>query len=255
MGATAMVPGQVDGWNPIPDPEELFSTGIPDFDRLLGGGLRRGSMTLFGMDETVDLEDLDLLLRPTYLNFLYQSRGVIAVLPSRDSPHAFRSRLTRYATRRRFDSRVRVVDYAGEDEGLSYVVNVRGPSTDPKKTARAIAQMVAAERAVRGNRKRPFIELTAYEVFDTLMGSEAALRMYYHGIKRVRQLGNLGIGLLGPGVGCAAGVRRMSDSEFELHRDEVGLVIRGLRPRFSRHLVLSDVRAGPPHVALVPQPS
>lgn len=252
MSASGRAPKNVDSWNPIRDREEYFSTGIPDFDRLLGGGFRQGSMTLLGMDETVGLEDLDLVLFPTYLNFLYQSRGMIAVLPSRDSPHAFRSRLIRYATRRRFDGRVRVVDYAGEDEGLSYVVNLRGPSSNPKVKERAIAQMVAAERAVQGSRKKPFIELTAYEVFDTLMGSEAALRMFYHGIKRVRQLGNLGIGLLGPGLGCAAGVRRMSDTEFALHREEVGLVIRGVRPVFSDHVVSVDPRAGSPHIAFVP---
>lgn len=255
MRAAGKVPKNANDWNPIRDPEEFFSTGIPDFDRLLDGGFRRGSMPLLEMDETVGLEDLDLLLFPTHLNFLYQSRGMITVLPSRDSPHAFRSRLTRFATRRRFDGRVRVVDYAGDDEGLSYVVNIRGPSSNSKATERAIAPMEAAERAVRGNRKKAFIELTAFEVFDTLMGPEAALRMFFHGIKRVRQPGNLGIGLLGPGLGCAAGVRRMVDTAFALHREEVGLVIRGVHPAFSGHVVSPDPRAGLPRVAFVPKPS
>lgn len=250
---------EADGWEPMPDSDERFSSGIADFDRLLGGGFRRGSMALFAVDETVELGDLDLLLVPTYLNFLYQSRGMIAVLPSRDSPHRFRSRLTRHVTRRRFDSRVRIVDYAGEDEGLSYVVNIRapldGPSSDPKVRDRAIAQMVAAEKAVRGSRKKPFLELTSMEVFDTLLGTETALRMYYHGIKRTRQMGNLGIGLLAPGLGCAAGVRRMADTEFEVRREEVGLVVRGVRPAFPGHVVTIDAHGGAPHVGFVPRPA
>ncbi|MGA7750944.1 MAG: gas vesicle protein GvpD basic region 2 domain-containing protein, partial [Gallionella sp.] len=86
---------KANGWKPIPDPEGRYSTGIADFDRLLGGGFQRGSVALFGMDETVGLEDLDLLLFPTFLNMLYQSRGMIAILPSRDSPHDFRARMTR----------------------------------------------------------------------------------------------------------------------------------------------------------------
>ena len=52
---------QASGWNPIPDPEGRYSTGVIDFDRLLGGGLPRGSLALFAMDESVGLEDLDLL--------------------------------------------------------------------------------------------------------------------------------------------------------------------------------------------------
>lgn len=258
MPAAGKTPKNGDAWIPIRDPETYFSTGIIDFDRLLGGGFQRGSVALFGLDETVGREDLDLLLLPTLLNFLYQSRGIIAVLPSRDSPHDFRARLTQFVTRRRFDSRVRVVDYVGEDEGHSYVVSMKGmhrPSQLRKKEiASAVAKLEVAERAAAGSRKNPIIELTAFEVFETLMGVDTALRMYFHGIKRVRMVGNLGIGLLGPGLGCAAGVRRMVDSEFALHRDEVGLVIRGIRPSFPGHVVTVDSKASPPHVAFVPRP-
>ena len=242
------------GWEPISDPEGRYSSGIADFDRLLGGGFQRGSVALFTLDETVGLEDVDLLLFPTYLNFLYQSRGILAVLPSLDSPHGFRARLTRYATRRRFDTRVRVVEYIGEDHGLSYVANMADAEANPLSKKAAVARIVAAERAVRGNRERPFIELNAFEVFDTLMGSEKALKMFYYGIKRARHLNNLVLGLLAPGVGCAAGVRRMSDTEFLLHRDDVGLVVRGARPPFPSFVVTADPVQGPPHVAFVPRP-
>jgi hypothetical protein len=242
-----------EGWNPIPDPEGRYSTGIADFDRILGGGFQRGRYALFSLDETVGTEDLDLVLFPTMLNVLYHSRGIVAMLPSRDSPGDFRTRLTRFVTRRRFDSRVRVTDYIGEDEGAPYVVNMN--ISGPKARAAATAKMVAAEKAVQGNRKKPFLELTAFEVFDTLMGSEPATRLFFQGIKRVRMMGNLGIGLLGPGLGCAAGVRRMVHTEFALHRNEVGLIIRGVRPAFPSYVVTSDLQTGPPHVALVPQPS
>jgi hypothetical protein len=263
MRAPTMIPQSAIGWEPIPDPEDRFSTGTIDFDRLVGGGFQRGSLALFRMDETVGTEDLDLLLFPTLLNALYQSRGVMAILPSRDSPHDFRARLTRHVTRRRFDSRVRIMDYVGEDEGPPYVVTMNSKIPDPtrrplqssKERAAAVAKAVAAERAVQGHHTKPFIELVAFEVFETLMGAEPAMRTYFHGVKRTRQMGNLGIGLLGPGLGCAAGVRRMADTEFELRREEVGLIIRGVRPSFSSCVVTGDPQAGPPHVAFVPKPS
>ncbi len=251
------------GWTPIPDPADRFSTGVPDFDRLLGGGFGRGTMALFLLDETVRREDLDLLLFPPLLNMLYHSRGIIAVLPARDSPHDFRARLTRYVTRRRFDSRVRVMDYVGEDEGPPYVVTLGEGSPlgnderrkNPRVRRAALAKVVTAEREAQGGRGKPFVELVAFEVFETLMGAETALRLYYQGVKRVRQLGNLGIGLLGPGLGCAAGVRRMVDTEFSLHRDEVGLLIKGLNPGFPTCVVTPDPVRGLPHVAFVPRPN
>jgi hypothetical protein len=262
MRESAKPSARPDGWTPLPDPDGRYSTGIADFDRLLGGGFPRGSMALFGMEETVGTEDLDLLLLPTLLNLLYQSRGIIAVLPSRDSPHDFRARLTRYVTRRRFDSRVRVVDYVGEDEGPPYVVNLRihpespeGHGSPAKSQKVAMAKMVQAEKAAQGSRKRSFLELHAFEVLNMLVGAEKAARMFFYGIKRARNAQNLVIGLLGPGLACAAAVRRMADTEFELRRDEMGLLIRGVRPSFPSYVVTADRERGPPHVQFVPRPS
>ncbi len=261
VGPSPRTGPEATGWNPIADPEGRFSSGIPDFDRLLGGGFRRGSLALFETDESVGLEDLDLLLFPAYLNALYQSRGMVAILPARDSPHDFRARLTRYLTRRRFDSRVRIFDYVGEDQGLSYVVTVGNPDADPirprrdpKEKQRAIGQAVAAEKAAQGGRGRPFLEVVAFEVFETLLGTEDALKLFYRGVKRTRTLGNLGIGILGPGLGCAAGVRRMADTQFSLRRDDFGLLVRGVRPQFPNHVVIPDPAAGLPHASFVPPP-
>ncbi len=253
MRVRATAASEETGWVPTNDPEGRYSSGIPDLDRLIGGGFRRGSETLFTLDETVDLEDLDLILFPIFLNFLYQSRGIIAVLPSRDSPHAFRGRLTRYATRRRFDTRVRVVDYFGEDHGLSYVVNL-AKEGEPIPRQRAIQKMVAAEKEAQGGHKKPIIEYTAFEAFETGMGAEAALKSTSYGIKRVKIVGNLGIGLLRPGLGMSAGVRSAADAEFALHRDDVGLIIRGVRPSFPSFVVTADRVKGLPYVSFVPQP-
>lgn len=261
MPSGTKTPPRAGGWKPIADPEGRYSTGIADFDRLLGGGFPKGSFALFSMDETVGLEDLDLLLFPTYLNMLFHSRGIMAILPSRDSPHGFRARMTRFVTRRRFDSRVRIMEYVGEDEGPPYVVSLASKGglpdarhADPKERKRAIAKVVAAEKVAQGGRKKTFLELTAFEVFETLMGVDKAMQMFFYGMKRTRGVGNLGIGLLGPGLRCAAGVRRLADTEFDLHRDDVGLIIRGVRPSFSRYVVSPDLHDGPPHVAFVPRP-
>ena len=127
--------------------------------------------------------------------------------------------------------------------------------SSPKEKRVALAKVVAAERAVRGGRGKRFLEVTAFEVFDTLLGPEKASQRFFHGVKRTRQIGNLGVRILGPGLRCAAAVRRMMDTEFALHRDDVGLIIRGVRPAFSSYVVTRDLYAGPPHLAFVPRPS
>ncbi|HEY6238570.1 MAG TPA: gas vesicle protein GvpD basic region 2 domain-containing protein [Thermoplasmata archaeon] len=248
-------------WTVSPDSTERFSTGIPDLDRLLGGGLRRGSLALCNLDATVDPTDHELLLTPMLLNFLHQSNGVIAVLPSRQSPHAFRAHLTRWVSRRRFDSRVRVVDYVGEDSGAPYVVGIDGGSaTKGSPKARRLrgradmAKMQLAETAVRGARSRMFLEMMAFEIAEILFGPEKAGRMFLHGIKRTREVGNLCLGMLRPGLGCGDTVRGMADIEFTLHRDDLGLGLRGIRPRFPNHLVAFEPQRGEPYVSLTRAP-
>jgi hypothetical protein len=244
-------------WTPTPDTSERFSTGIPDFDRLLGGGYPRGAMTLFEVDHSVGPSEWTRLLAPALLNFLYQSRGVIAVLPSRQSPHEFRDDLTKWVSRRRFDTRVRVVVYTGEDDDLPYVVSLRDPPESKKVSkaklrSRHMQKMVVAEVAAKGVRTKPIVELMSFEIPDMMFGSSVASRMFLLGTKRVRIVGNLMLGILRPGVGCADVVRGMADATVALGTNEHGVTVRGIRPAFPTHLAVVDPRRGPPHVSFVP---
>lgn len=257
--------GNEPGWVPIEDAEGRYSSGIPDLDRLLGGGYVRGGLALFNIDPSVGPEDEDLVFTPLYLNFLYQSRGMIAVLPSRDTPHGFRARVTRYASRRRFDSRVRIVVYVDEDTDAPYVVylpvggrnEAGGKATEAQRERQVqegMQKMLAAEKAAQGERKRSFLEVNAFEVVETVLGAETATRMFFHGVKRARAVGNLVVGRVRPGLRCAEAVRAMADAELELRRDDVGVVIRGIRPRFPPHVLVTDRALGAPHAMLVPSP-
>jgi hypothetical protein len=248
-------------WIALPDSEERFSTGIADLDRLLGGGFARGSMALFRVDETIGPADRELMLTPTLLNFLFHSNGVMAVLPARESPHGFRNHLTKWVGRRRFDTRVRVIDYVGEDTEAPYVVSLTGVrklrdagSKHDRARSKELQKMVAAEKAVRGTRSKVFLEMVSFEIMDTIVGPEMAANMFLHGIKRSRIVGNLCLGIMRPGLGCTDAVRAMADAEFVLHRDDVGLTVRGIRPAFASHLVVPDPQRGEPYVSLIPSP-
>lgn len=235
------------------DASDRFSSGIPDLDRQLDGGFRRGSFALYNVGDGVTTADLHLLFRPTWLNFLRQSRGIMIVLPSRESPASFRDALLPFTTRRLFDSRVRVVEYVGQDEEAPYTVNLRvgrDPAKDEPARRKAMADMVEAEKAVQGARGKPFLECTALEVLETLAGTETAGRMYFHGMKRTKEVGNLGIALARPGLNVTPVVRGLVDYEFSLDRTSAGLTLAGTRPAFTAHRVLPDPRLGIPHVEL-----
>jgi hypothetical protein len=115
-----------------------------------------------------------------------------------------------------------------------------------------MAKMAGAETAVRGARSRMFLEMMAFEIAEILFGPEVAGRMFLHGIKRTREVGNLCLGILRPGLGCSDTVRGMADIEFTLHRDDLGLVLRGIRPKFPNQIVAFDSKRGEPYVSLTP---
>jgi hypothetical protein len=244
-------------WTAVADPAGSFSSGIAELDRLLGGGFPAGTLALLDTDVSVGPDELMVLLAPVCLNFLGHSNGIIAVLPGRMSPAMFRSHLTRSASRKLFDTRVRVIDYVGESEPRPYVVRIHAAAGSrlsskevKKRGADDMAKMSAAETAVRGVRGRMFLELNAFEVMDTLVGSEMAARMFFHGIKRVQSVGNLCLGILRPGLGCADTVRSLAATELTVRKDARGVVVRGVRPAFPERVLIADPAHGPPSVAL-----
>lgn len=69
-------PGNLCPAESIDDPDnEHISTGIPDFDNVLGRGYRRGSFNLFELQHGVEVRDV-LLIAPTILNMVRQGRNV-----------------------------------------------------------------------------------------------------------------------------------------------------------------------------------
>ena len=149
-------------------------------------------------------------MSPTFLNFLYQSRGVLAVLPVRESPHEFRAWPTQWVSRRRFDTRVRIVDYIGEDDEWPYVVTLKestrqvpahgpAPRTRPEEGPhRRHGEDGEGRGRGSGARTKPYVEAVAFEICDMLFGADTASRMFFHGIKRSRAVGNLALGILRP---------------------------------------------------------
>ena len=244
-------PASTKRWTPIPDADGHFSSGIPALDRLLGGGYARGSFVLLRTEAAVTTADLHLLLTPTWLNFLEQSRGLMLVLPARESPRAFRSALLAHVSRRLFDSRVRVVDYVQEDDPAPYVVHLPLKG-DPKV---GMEKMVTAERAVAGAIHRPFLEYNALEMMETLVGPETAGRMFLHGMKRTLAVGNLGVAVARPGLASLDGARSLCDGEMVLRRDASRLLLAGVRPSFPEQVLSIDARRGAPFVAVAPAAS
>ncbi len=234
-------------WTPIPDPERFYSTGIPDFDALLGGGLRRGSFNAFEVDVNVGIDDYYMLFTPTFLNFLAQGRGAIAVLAAGESPEKLRETLIRHVPAHQFDTRVRVPDYTANETEDPYIMPMARFGRDE-----AMRAMVTAEKAVAGPDRKPFLEYMAFDTFESLMGDQVAIRMYFQGVSRTKHVGNLGIGLLKPGLLVSSEILNMMDTYFRIINIDNAPCLYGLRPRTTIYAIRPDPEKGAPHAVLTP---
>jgi len=234
-------------WKPATDPERYYSTGIPDFDKLLGGGLRRGSFNAFEVDVNVGIDDYYMLFTPTFLNFLSQGRGIIAVLAAGESPEKLRDTLVRHIPTNQFDTRVRIPDYTANETEDPYILPMARFGRDE-----AMRAMVTAEKAVAGPDRKPFMEYTAFDTFESLMGDQVAIRMYFQAISRTKHVGNLGIGLLKPGLLVSSEILNMMDTYFRIINIDSAPCIYGIRPRTTIYAISPDPEKGPPHAVLTP---
>jgi circadian clock protein KaiC len=68
-------------FQPVPDPPNLFSSGIPKLDQILGGGYPRGSTVLFEMSENVSDYEGFIFGLTQILNFITQDNPVLVFPP------------------------------------------------------------------------------------------------------------------------------------------------------------------------------
>jgi|HubBroStandDraft_1064217.scaffolds.fasta_scaffold00365_7 KaiC/GvpD/RAD55 family RecA-like ATPase len=249
LGIARTAPGATPtgAWKPLTDPERYYSTGIPDFDKLLGGGFRRGSVNAFEVDVNVGIDDYYMLFTPTFLNFLAQGRGIIAVLAAGESPEKLRETLVRHVPPNQFDTRVRIPDYTANETEDPYILPMARFGRDE-----AMRAMVTAEKAVAGPDRKPFIEYTAFDTFESLMGDQVAIRMYFQGLSRTKHVGNLGIGLLKPGLLVSSEILNMVDTYFRIINIDNAPCLYGIRPRTMIYAISQDPEKGGPHATLTP---
>jgi KaiC/GvpD/RAD55 family RecA-like ATPase len=249
LGVRAPEPAPTDSpaWKTIPDPEKYYSTGIPDFDQLLGGGYRRGSFNAFEIDVNVGIDDYYMLLVPVFLNFLGHSRGMTAILAAGETPEKLRAEITRRTPAHLFDTRVRIADYTASETDESYIVPMARYGREEAQRA-----MLTAEKAAKGPEHKPIIEYTGFDTLESLMGDQTAIKMYFYGVQRAKLAGNLGIGLLKPGLLMSSEILNMMDTYFRIVNIDSAPCVYGIRPRTRLYAMSPDPEKGTPYTRLIP---
>lgn len=204
-------------------------TGVPTLDAALGGGFRRGSVTLVRGAGAATGGDFRRLTKIATLSMLAQGRGALIVPTSDESPRQVYDALVATAESAMSWERLRILDYFSDRSAESWLV----PLSPAIGRSHAVRTMVVAEKALSGSPRQPFLELTSIDTDEKVMGKEAAARGLVHGTARAREVGNTMILWIRGDSSILTSVQKLVDFELVLLRASSGLFVEGVRPTFA----------------------
>ncbi len=234
-------------WSPMPDPEGHYSTGIPDLDNLLNGGYAKGSYNVVEIGENVSSEEYLALLRPLFLNFITQGRGLLALLSGGRHPKNLKDDLVRFLSEEEFNRKVRVVDYFSSKSDEPYVMAVGGKG---KEEARRI--WMENLNAIRDGGEAAIIDYTGFDTLEYLRGDTIAIKDLFSVVAQTKISKDLGIGVIKPGLKLTQEIMNMADTYLKIIDINKCPCIYGIKPKTIIHAITVDEEKGSPHISLTP---
>ncbi len=237
-------------WVPVEEKDGLYSTGIPDLDAILGGGLKKGSYNVIELGPNVSLMDYYLIMRPMWLNFVSHGRGIFGVLVGGSTPDEVMKEGMEYLGDKAEEyarKYVRIVDYFTEDDPRPFVLSLLG------KDAEEVYEIYARNlRELRGDENRPIMDYAGFDTIEYLRGDNIAIRDVLQTVARTKKTEDLGMCAVRPGLKLAQEIMNLADTYLKLFVKDRVLCLYGIKPKTPVYAVVVDEEKGLPYVRLEP---
>ncbi len=234
-------------WRPVESPEGKYSTGTEDIDELLDGGFDAGSYNIFEVGENVSNEEFFSVIRPIFLNFITQKRGVLTVLSGGTHPENLREDLTRFVPESQFNKKFRIVDYFSSKTDKPYKMALAGKSQSQyrKKYNETIQEL-------KGDQEEGILDYTGLDTLEYMQGGEVAVKQLLSGVANTKNSDNLGIGIVKPGLNMSQEIKNMADNYFVILSINKTPCIYGVKPKTGLYAIVTDEEKGSPYIRLDP---
>jgi len=214
------------------------------------------------------------MIRPTILNFVAQQKGVMIVPIQGSSPESVKKSLLPYIEETAFNNYVRIISskFEAEDKtekikkSIDTIFSGEGKAHAPIDISQpyiiysgaSVKDRMALWDSIFSrlgrDTKQPILDFTSFDTFEYSIGGNAtiAVKEISEAIKRIRDEGNLGIGVLKPGLTVAQQVKNMADTYFRVAEIDGTYVIYGKKPRTNIYNIEIDTAKGYPETKLIP---
>ena len=236
-------------WKPNKEEKDRYSTGIPDLDIILDGGLKKGSYNAVELGPNVSIEDYYLLMRPLWLNFITHDRGIFAVLVGGSTPDNIMEEGVNYlgkdVAEEYAKKYVRIVDYFSEEDERPFVLPLLG------KDREELYEMYAKNlRELRGEENRPIMDYAGFDTIEYLRGDTIAIRDILQTVSRTKKSDDIGMCAVRPGLKLGQEIMNLADTYMRLFVKDRVLCLYGIKPKTPVYAVVVDKEKGLPYVRL-----
>ncbi len=236
-------PKQAKSYEPIPDPPNAYSTGIPDLDKAIGG-YPRGAVILLDIDSRISAPEYRLIVSPTIANFIANRRPVI-IIPTAgttwmDIPDYMR-------------------DYGIDEDKLAELTRIfvsrKGVSEktlpryvvpyEPSNLEESYKLFTELEEELMGKQGKPALRIVGVDWIAHFWGVEGAISLLNLDVRRIRYVSGLTI-LLGKPIYPEI-IRRASPLatiHLRLTRRHGCILLYGVKPRTPLYSVEADYSRG-----------
>ncbi len=243
--------GEKRTFEPIPDSETHFSTGIPGLDKVLhGGGYPRGSIVLLEIGPNLSIPNYHLLIAPTGANFLSQKRGVM-VVPTIGIDADYALKVSRaYNFGEEIYNLLRVIGFSAPTQGQNkpYILIF-----EARTLKEGYSLWRKARDELREKTRQPVLEIFGIDTLESTFGKENVKSMLALAATNTRHQGNLTIILIKPGMeDVARRTANISEVHLKLMREHGALLLFGQKPRTGLYIMEMNISSGYPLPKLTP---
>ncbi|MEM3439816.1 MAG: ATPase domain-containing protein [Candidatus Bathyarchaeia archaeon] len=234
-------------FEPIPDPPDKYSTGSEDLDAMLGGGLYKGAIMLFEIDEKISSINYQLFSGSIVSEFIFQGRGAV-IIPSVGVDYGVIENIRKAygTTEDEFNRFERICMFGAlEREGaLPNIIILEG--RDWREDLKRIVK-------VADEVEQPSLWFMGLDTLVDNYGEDICEKIVNHSATMVRRRKSVLVALLKAGRELLA--KRLSpiaDVYLRLIREHGCPLLYGIKPRTGLYAVEMDVGKGHPLPKLTP---
>jgi hypothetical protein len=233
-------------WKPVEDMSGKVSFGLTDLDRLMRGGMEKGSMTLIELGHGIPTAISGMLERSLVANFVSLNRGVFWLPTRKTSAEATKNQMLSILTKEQFEKNVRIPELAAQMEvaGAPYVMPVEGSSPASDYKWKSISYTL-------GNAEPPLLSLIGFDSLESIYGDKVMDQITDH-LAAIKRNNGIFVGITSPSTKSTQRLADLANLHIKLERIGGTVVLFGEEPYTECNALAMEARERVGNISLTP---